>query len=46
MRVQYNDSIDRKPAFNELLEEIAEKFYGVQRKNLIEDMFRDMLKVM
>ncbi|XP_039038244.1 Golgi to ER traffic protein 4 homolog isoform X2 [Hibiscus syriacus] len=46
MRVKYNDSIDRKPAFNELLEEIAEKFYGVQRRNPIEDMFGDMLKMM
>ncbi|KAK8574503.1 hypothetical protein V6N12_062193 [Hibiscus sabdariffa] len=45
VRMKYNDSIDRDPAFNELLEDIADKFYGVQRRNPFQDMFGDMLKV-
>ncbi|GMI86258.1 Guided Entry of Tail-anchored proteins 4 [Hibiscus trionum] len=43
IRVKYNDSIDREPVFNELLEEIAVKFYGVQRRNPFQDMFGDLL---
>ncbi|KAL4368877.1 hypothetical protein GQ457_05G020230 [Hibiscus cannabinus] len=46
VRMKYNDSIDRDPAFNELLEDIADKFYGVQRRNPFQDMFGDMLKMM
>ncbi|KAK8659826.1 hypothetical protein V6N13_030019 [Hibiscus sabdariffa] len=45
MRIKYNDSIDRDHAFKELLDEIAEKFYGVQRRDPFQDMFGDMLKV-
>ncbi|KAK9018741.1 hypothetical protein V6N11_033788 [Hibiscus sabdariffa] len=45
MRIKYNDSVDRDHAFKELLDEIAEKFYGVQRRDPFQDMFGDMLKV-
>ncbi|MBA0815473.1 hypothetical protein Gohar_000242 [Gossypium harknessii] len=45
LRVNYKSSIDREPAFNELLDEIAEKFYGVQRRNPLQGMFGDLLKV-
>ncbi|KAG4202535.1 hypothetical protein ERO13_A05G344400v2 [Gossypium hirsutum] len=46
LRVKYKPSIDREPAFNELVCDIAEKFYGMQRRNPFQDMFGDMLKMM
>ncbi|GMI78797.1 Guided Entry of Tail-anchored proteins 4 [Hibiscus trionum] len=46
MRMKYDDSIDREPAFKELLDDIAVKFYGVQRRDPLQDMFGDMLKMM
>ncbi|KAK8258957.1 hypothetical protein V6Z12_D13G025000 [Gossypium hirsutum] len=46
LRVNYKSSIDREPAFNELLDEIAEKFYGVQRRNPLQGMFGDLFKMM
>lgn len=46
LRQNYKSSIDRDPAFNELLDEIAEKFYGVRRKNPMQGMFGDIFKMM
>ncbi|KAF9591912.1 hypothetical protein IFM89_010270 [Coptis chinensis] len=54
LRQNYKSSIDREPAFNEvsftfsylLLDEISEKFYGVQRKNPLQGMFGDIFKMM
>ncbi|KAI9124630.1 hypothetical protein K1719_004552 [Acacia pycnantha] len=45
LRSNYKSSIDREPAFNEMLDDIAEKFYGVQRKNPM-GMFGDIFKLM
>uniref|UniRef100_A0A7C9DZZ2 Golgi to ER traffic protein 4 n=1 Tax=Opuntia streptacantha TaxID=393608 RepID=A0A7C9DZZ2_OPUST len=42
----YKSSIDRDPAFRELLDEIAMKFYGVQRQNPMQGMFGDIFKIM
>ncbi|XVE75327.1 hypothetical protein DITRI_Ditri12bG0085500 [Diplodiscus trichospermus] len=46
LRMNYKSSIDREPAFNELLDNIAEKFYGVQRRNPLQGMFGDLFKMM
>jgi hypothetical protein len=45
LRVKYKSSIDRDQLLNELLDEIAERFYGVQRKNPLQGMFGDIFKV-
>ncbi|KAJ6325386.1 hypothetical protein OIU76_012465 [Salix suchowensis] len=45
LRTNYRSSIDREPAFKELLDDIAELFYGVQRKNPLQGMFGDIFKV-
>ncbi|KAG6763580.1 hypothetical protein POTOM_031006 [Populus tomentosa] len=45
LRKNYKSSIDREPAFNELLDEIAELFYGVQRRNPLQGMFGDIFQV-
>ncbi|WRX11818.1 Golgi to ER traffic protein 4 - like 1 [Theobroma cacao] len=45
LRVNYKSSIDREPAFIELLDDIGEKFYGVRRRNPLQGMFGDLLKV-
>ncbi|XWS07893.1 hypothetical protein CRYUN_Cryun41cG0031400 [Craigia yunnanensis] len=45
LRVNYISSIEREPAFNELLDDIAEKFYGVQRRNPLQGMFGDLFKL-
>ncbi|KAF2580060.1 hypothetical protein F2Q68_00004091 [Brassica cretica] len=44
LRVRYKSCIDREPLLNELLDEIAQRFYGVQRKNPMEGMFGDIFK--
>ncbi|KAJ6767893.1 hypothetical protein OIU74_021709 [Salix koriyanagi] len=44
LRTNYKSCIDREPAFNELLDEIAELFYGVQRRNPLQGMFGDIFK--
>ncbi|KAJ6986940.1 hypothetical protein NC653_020239 [Populus alba x Populus x berolinensis] len=44
LRTNYKSSIDREPAFNELLDEIAELFYGVQRRNPLQGMFGDIFQ--
>lgn len=46
LRQSYKSSIDIDPAFNEFLDEIAEKFYGVRRKNPMQGMFGDIFKMM
>ncbi|KAB5544179.1 hypothetical protein DKX38_012291 [Salix brachista] len=46
LRTNYMSCIDREPAFNELLDEIAELFYGVQRRNPLQGMFGDIFKMM
>ncbi|XP_071722819.1 protein GET4 [Rutidosis leptorrhynchoides] len=46
LRKVYKSRIDRDPSFNELLDEIAEKFYGVRRKNPLQGMFGDIFKMM
>ncbi|XP_074276248.1 protein GET4 isoform X2 [Silene latifolia] len=40
----YQPSINRDPTFNELLDEIAERFYGVTRQNPMQGMFGDIFK--
>ncbi|KAK6228139.1 hypothetical protein SCA6_000479 [Theobroma cacao] len=45
LRVNYKSSIDREPAFIELLDDIGEKFYGVRRRNPLQGMFGDLLKM-
>lgn len=45
LRANYKPSIEREPSFNELLDEIAQKFYGVQRRNPM-GMFGDIFKLM
>ncbi|KAL2487647.1 hypothetical protein Fot_40939 [Forsythia ovata] len=46
LRQRYKSSIDKEPVFNEFLDEIAEKFYGVQRRNPMQGMFGDIFKMM
>ncbi|GAV91335.1 DUF410 domain-containing protein [Cephalotus follicularis] len=46
LRSRYKSSLDREPAFHEFLDEIAEKFYGVQRRNPLQGMFGDIFKMM
>ncbi|PHU09140.1 hypothetical protein BC332_21000 [Capsicum chinense] len=45
LRQSYKSSTERDPLFNELLDEVAKKFYGVQRKNPLQGMFGDIFKV-
>ncbi|KAK7343831.1 hypothetical protein VNO77_12884 [Canavalia gladiata] len=45
LRAKFKASIDREPAFNEMLDDIAEKFYGLQRRNPM-GMFGDIFKLM
>ncbi|GAA0140073.1 hypothetical protein LIER_35183 [Lithospermum erythrorhizon] len=45
LRKNFQSSIEREPILVELLDEIAEKFYGVQRKNPFQGMFGDFFKV-
>ncbi|XP_030932415.1 Golgi to ER traffic protein 4 homolog [Quercus lobata] len=42
----YKTSIEREPAFNELLDEIVAKFYGVRRRNPLQGVFGDIFKMM
>lgn len=46
LRQSYKSDLDREPVFNELLDEIAEKFYGVRRRNPLQGMFGDFFKMM
>ncbi|XP_068642533.1 protein GET4-like isoform X1 [Aristolochia californica] len=45
LRQNFKSSIEREPAFDELLDEIAERFYGVRRKSGL-GMFGDLFKMM
>ncbi|KAI4346375.1 hypothetical protein L6164_007274 [Bauhinia variegata] len=45
LTVKYKSTIDREPAFNDMLDEIVERFYGVQRRNPM-GVFGDMFKMM
>ncbi|XP_051140078.1 protein GET4 [Andrographis paniculata] len=46
LRQRYKPSIDRESIFNELLDEVAEKFYGVRRRNAMPGMFGELFKMM
>ncbi|CAH9114180.1 unnamed protein product [Cuscuta europaea] len=46
LRQCFKPSISRDPTFNELLDEIAEIFYGVQRQSPLQGMFGDFFKMM
>lgn len=46
LRQNYKSSIEREPSFNELLDVVAEKFYGVRRNNPMQGMFGDLLNQM
>ncbi|MCD7446913.1 hypothetical protein HAX54_018884 [Datura stramonium] len=45
LRQTYKSSVDRESTFNELLDEIGEKFYGVRRRNPLEGI-GDFFKMM
>lgn len=46
LRQKYKSSIDREPLLDELLDEIAEKFYGVRRRSGLQGIFGDLFKMM
>ncbi|KAL5720920.1 hypothetical protein ACHQM5_013544 [Ranunculus cassubicifolius] len=46
LRQNYKACIEREPAFNELLDDVAEKFYGVKRKSGLQGMFGDIFNMM
>lgn len=46
LRQTYRSSIDREPVLNEMLDEIAMKFYGVRRKNPMQGLFGDFFNMM
>ncbi|KAL7184661.1 hypothetical protein ACSBR2_026748 [Camellia fascicularis] len=46
LRKTYKSSIDIEPVLNELLDGIAEKFYGVRRRNPLQGIFGDFFKMM
>ncbi|KAM3347188.1 hypothetical protein ACQJBY_021262 [Aegilops geniculata] len=45
LRQKYRTSTDRDSVFEELLDEIAAKFYGVRQQNPLEGLFGEMFKV-
>nr|QXR02100.1 guided entry of tail-anchored proteins 4 [Saccharum hybrid cultivar] len=45
LRQKYKTSTDRDPVFQELLDEIAAKFYNIQRQNPLEGLFSEMFKI-
>uniref|UniRef100_A0A0D9UX44 Golgi to ER traffic protein 4 homolog n=1 Tax=Leersia perrieri TaxID=77586 RepID=A0A0D9UX44_9ORYZ len=45
LRQKYKSSTDRDPVFEELLDEIAAKFYGIRRQNPLEGLFGDMFRI-
>ncbi|KAI9098475.1 hypothetical protein K1719_025100 [Acacia pycnantha] len=45
LRSKYKSCISREPGFNEMIDAIAEKFYGVQRRNAM-GMFEDIFMAM
>ncbi|XP_057872822.2 protein GET4 isoform X1 [Cryptomeria japonica] len=46
LRQNYKSSISRDSSFNELLDEIAERFYGVRRRSGLQSILGDMFKMM
>ncbi|KAK8939123.1 hypothetical protein KSP39_PZI010849 [Platanthera zijinensis] len=46
LRQKYKSSIDRERLFDELLDDVAEKFYGVRRQAAFPSMFGDIFKDM
>ncbi|XP_073042978.1 LOW QUALITY PROTEIN: protein GET4-like [Primulina eburnea] len=46
IRQRYKSSLDREPILNELLDEVAWKFYGVRRRNSMPGMFGEIFKMM
>ncbi|KAL6503064.1 hypothetical protein OROHE_023928 [Orobanche hederae] len=46
LRQRYESSINREPIFNELLDHVAERFYGVQCRNSMQGMFAEFFKMM
>ncbi|MQL93333.1 hypothetical protein Taro_025977, partial [Colocasia esculenta] len=46
LRQKYKPSIDRESLFDELLDEIAEKYFGVRRRGGLQGMFGDIFKMM
>ncbi|KAJ4970543.1 hypothetical protein NE237_003642 [Protea cynaroides] len=46
LRQKFKSTLEREPAFDELLDLIAEKFYGVQRRNPMQGVFGDIFKMM
>uniref|UniRef100_A0A0E0BXJ6 Golgi to ER traffic protein 4 homolog n=2 Tax=Oryza TaxID=4527 RepID=A0A0E0BXJ6_9ORYZ len=45
LRQKYKTSTDRDPVFEELLDEIAAKFYGIRSQSALEGLFGDMFRV-
>lgn len=45
LRQKYKPSLDRDPSLDEYLDEIAERFYNVQRKNGMQGMIGDFMKM-
>ncbi|KAF3433857.1 hypothetical protein FNV43_RR24960 [Rhamnella rubrinervis] len=51
LKAKYKSSLDRDPVFYELLDDVAEKFYGVRRRNPLQGMqmqgmFGEIFKMM
>ncbi|KAF3795899.1 Golgi to ER traffic protein [Nymphaea thermarum] len=46
LRQKYKSSIDRESLFDELLDGIAERFYGLQKRSGLQGMFGDFFKMM
>ncbi|KAG0583585.1 hypothetical protein KC19_3G147300 [Ceratodon purpureus] len=45
LRQKYKPSLDRDPSLEEYLDEVAERFYNVQRRNGMQGMLGDFMKV-
>lgn len=45
LRQKYKPSLDRDPSFDEYLDEIAERFYNVPRRNGMQGMLGDFMKM-
>ncbi|KAK9154032.1 hypothetical protein Sjap_001512 [Stephania japonica] len=46
LRQKYQSSLDRESSFKELLDKIAERFYGVRRRSPLQGMFGDIFQMM
>eukprot|EP00246_Nothoceros_aenigmaticus_P015757 TRINITY_DN678_c0_g1_i2.p1 TRINITY_DN678_c0_g1~~TRINITY_DN678_c0_g1_i2.p1 ORF type:complete len:320 (+),score=44.23 TRINITY_DN678_c0_g1_i2:353-1312(+) len=45
LRENYKASLERDPCFDEYLDEIGERFYGLRRKNGVQSMLGDLMKM-